>query len=674
MLQQWYKQILWGLVLLGGLLSLGWLSGYKQTIATIPIQRLGTTIPAVGMYAVEQSDFLGYAYRWTAGDAQLYIPTPGVGPLRWSMTLGAATPTTAQACFNHECITLEQLAEPRRLHMLLPPGGPTLNISLVGPPTTLAGDSRPLHVFVAHPSLTTVEHYYYDFSALLLLTTTAFCLYGFAVRAGFAASIACLLTSAVYGLMLVWHVLGGWQFQVLATLSLLIGVASIAGSGLDWIVQRYAATQPHQPSRQVPGPLTTTDAAVGLTLLSTWMLSRWPLIEARDVVGDLELFGRWAAIQAQQGAGAAFAMGSDNMPGNLYLLYGQGLLAEWLNLSLISPLSFGAALLMKLPALLAEAACIALLWSQARRVIAGWRSAFLPLIYMFTPVIWINAGWWGQTDALVIFALLLCFSLLEHARALPSWLAWGCALLCKLQALFALPLLVIYTVYRWGSKQLIRNGMITLALCVCALLPMIEAGYADGVYAAMFASVERWPYPMAGAYNVWYALLGERQTASGSIRLSPLRDDTVWLWGITYRQVGVVLFGCNLVAGAWLWLQRASKERLWHGLTLAAMAFFLFPTQIHERFLIFAFAPLLLAAIHRPPLLAAYGLLAAANTINVFRNLGFFPKLTSALEPGAWAILSTTLTCLVYGYLIWDLIVQQRPTQAFKPRFRPKRA
>ncbi len=655
MFRRGWRDMLGVLLLLLALLLGVWLRYSRPQQLLLRAPSLTQTLPAAGVYAAEHSDLFGWDYRWTDGQALLELPAPGVGRLSWSGVVGATAeqPLPVDICQQQGCLHIASVGQPRTIHMLLTASPPRLKLALSGPTTTIGGDARPLGVYIG-PQMLVVGATRPPWRTLALLLTTALTLY-LALRAlGSRWWAAAGLSAAALLALLAWDYSGLWQFALLPLLLGLLLLGALGSLGLAW----YARWRPLQPLAWPPTapPWQRREWLIGLGIAGLWLLTRLIAVGLPERVGDLELFTRWANIQAQQGLGAAYALGSDNMPGNLYLLWLQGRLAQALGLALPDTLPYAAALLMKAPALLAEAACLLLIWRYGRRWWSPRWAWLLPLIYMLTPSIWINAGWWGQTDALIILALLGSVLSLERAQGRWAWALWALAALFKLQAVFALPLLLIATARRWGARAVLHNGLLAAALLAIGMLPMQLAGHGDGVYLAVFKSVERWPFPTAGAYNGWYLLTGGRGNMDGPGGAPTyMRDTDVLALGLTYRQVGMLAFGLGLLLVGWLCWRQRQQSRHWLVLATAALIFFVLPTQIHERFMSFTFAPLLLAAAQQRRLLAAYAALALANAINLLRALGFVPLLQDWLQAPAWAMLSAALTVATLLYVLWTL-------------------
>jgi hypothetical protein len=125
-----------------------------------------------------------------------------------------------------------------------------------------------------------------------------------------------------------------------------------------------------------------------------------------------------------------------------------------------------------------------------------------------------------------------------------------------------------------------------------------------------------------GAYNIWYLFTNGH---SGN------DDQIVSLFSVlvSYRQIGLVLvMGVALVVGmALLW--RADILARAQAAAMLALAFFMLPTQIHERylFLTLPFLVLCIALNAHARFVLPYIILVATATLNILGTLdGFVPQ------------------------------------------------
>ncbi len=131
----------WCLLLLAGM--------YAQPLALT--HDVGSRFETMrGLYAPERNQQFSYAY--TSGDALLRLPQIGVGRFIVALRMGgpgASVALPAQLIANEQLVDLGQVQQIRTYHMLVPADTQgTVQLQLLSPRVTIAGDSRSLGVLL----------------------------------------------------------------------------------------------------------------------------------------------------------------------------------------------------------------------------------------------------------------------------------------------------------------------------------------------------------------------------------------------------------------------------------------------------------------------------------------------------------------------------------------------
>src|SRR5512133_2774255 len=195
---------------------------------------------------------------------------------------------------------------------------------------------------------------------------------------------------------------------------------------------------------------------------------------------------------------------------------------------------------------------------------APWLAAALAFTL---PTVILNSSYWGQCDSIYTAFLLACVYFLMSER--PNWamLSFSVALAFKLQAIFLLPFLGVYTLRKkipWWSFLLIPITYIVL------VAPTVWAGrpWLD-VLTIYGHQTEKFPKWSSTTPTMYLPL-------QGKIELTP-----------TLTTVTVVV--AVMLASAWIiatWLKRnpnAKKEFLMAGLASTALVPFILP-RMHQRY------------------------------------------------------------------------------------------
>jgi hypothetical protein len=330
--------------------------------------------------------------------------------------------------------------------------------------------------------------------------------------------------------------------------------------------------------------------------------------------------------------------------------------------------------LLKLPNLLAIVALAPLCWRGLVRPFGAAVARTAAFASVLSVPLFINAALWGQFDALLVLLLAAGVIGLLSRRAAWAGVAFGAALATKLLAVVALPAAAVWTWRRLGGRALgiaVTAGVLTIGALAA---PYLAGGAGPRMARAYTEAVGYYPFRTAEAYNGWYLLDRYDIGVRGVPAVVARRDDRPLLGPFTYHHAGLALFAAALaLVLAVLWRHPSD-----HGLLLAQaasfFAFFMLPTQVHQRYLLPAavLATLAAARSHRAWLLAA-GLTIGA-TLNQALDLTRAVLDHAALDPmstlvpstyrGPIRAAATAVALLNVAFFVWALAVYPREMAA----------
>ena len=374
---------------------------------------------------------------------------------------------------------------------------------------------------------------------------------------------------------------------------------------------------------------------------------------------DLGFFESWATTLAKVGPGAFYgtASSANYPPGYMYVLWLVGVIGSAFG----SSSAQATLLLLKVPAILADIALAGILYAAARRWFGVRPGLLAAAIYLFIPVTWYDSALWGQVDAVGTLVMVAALVLLVEGWSEPAAALAAFSLLVKprdaIILVVVIPVLVRRHLLRRGSGPipalgprvaavdrrlgglLTEQGPIRLATSAAAaalagILPLIPfdigryapASLADvpvisqvaGLIGLVVADGGQFSYLTANAYNAW-ALVGGHSLASiiGGSGGSWTPDSL-----LVVGSLQAVTLGALLLAGAGLFvaiglLVRADRLAIILGFTLVAVAFYVLPTRVHERYLFPAFGSGALLAAMAARWAWGYLGLGLLNTINL---------------------------------------------------------
>lgn len=205
---------------------------------------------------------------------------------------------------------------------------------------------------------------------------------------------------------------------------------------------------------------------------------------------------------------------------------------------------------------------------------------FVLALLALNPALIFGSASWGQVD--MLHSMLMAATLL----VLPSlpWLAgvlFALALLSKFQAVTLLAVLGIYFLRLLADRRGIRplalfaSGFAGILGITAAFFAM-AGGLQAMVKGAYLSAVGMYPQVTMNAMNIWYYFIGT----------SPTTPDTTRILGaITLRSAGFLLLALFVAyAAVCLWKSRLDASSLLKSAALVNFAFFMLPTEIHERY------------------------------------------------------------------------------------------
>ena len=354
---------------------------------------------------------------------------------------------------------------------------------------------------------------------------------------------------------------------------------------------------------------------------------------------DLGAFNAWGQRMASLGPGEFYEPGyfADYPPGYLYVLWLLGEIGAALT-PVVGQNATGG--LVKIPGILADVGVAWLLFVIARR----WAPKLLSrphgavrgetlgiaaaTLYLFSPGVILDSAVWGQIDSVGTLVLLVTLYALGRGWIEVAAIGAVVALLVKFQFGFLVPIVAIVGLKRHllgrssdpehdGRRDPLR--VLTALAAGVVTLTVLMLPFGMSIFAADPSAPSCFGLPPAAPET---SLIGKfcqaSETYSGltinafSLWRNPWSglgdtffrgdDTTVGLvvagMSFTWQQVGTLLFAAVALLALWQTARRDDMRGILLAALLIAIAFFVLPTRVHERYLFPAVAlaaPLVLA-------------------------------------------------------------------------------
>jgi Gpi18-like mannosyltransferase len=413
---------------------------------------------------------------------------------------------------------------------------------------------------------------------------------------------------------------------------------------------------------------------------------------------DISSFQFWANELADHGINGFYARAAapqhgffaDYTPGYLYVLWLVGTVGNVVG---------GVGDFIKIPPILGDLALAYLVWSMVRELGGSERAAKLgALIVLLNPVTWFDSVVWGQVDSVGVVALLLSVRELWRDRPERSAILAATAALIKPQLGIMIPIVAVVVIRRalrpkgghgaeeppeerstttpWertarGPLRILTTG---LAGFLTAIVLSVPFGLSlPGLVSQVFKTAGGYPYTSVNAFNPWALVSHTDQNGQAEsialnrawvcdttilaskpseFRIGPWVipelsspgsaidkcPDALMIGAFPALYVGAALFLIAAALALSLVARRPDRLTILVGLAVLALAFFVLPTRVHERYL---FPFVAIAAIPAAVSLrwrVAYVLSGAATFANMYVILTTYyrdnPRITDWLGIG----------------------------------------
>jgi Gpi18-like mannosyltransferase len=348
-------------------------------------------------------------------------------------------------------------------------------------------------------------------------------------------------------------------------------------------------------SRYIVAPITTLELRGDILLFEIWGQSarEHGLLNVYTSPINLEPYGRVAL--------------PNYLPPYLYVIWAASYAHQWFAPGELvgTPL---ASVIFKTPAILADLTILLLLVTIVKRRYGQKWALGIGAIYVFMPFTNIDSIIWGQVDAINGCFMLLCVWMLEKRRFQLATLFFAVALSVKLQSVVLLPLLLFEIIHHGRLRDIWHSFGVGLATMVALFAPFLFTGRAREVFSVFTGSAGQFPYVSANAFNFWWLFSGGHWKAV---------SDSLHFLGLPLMLWGGIFFSAAVVFALWFRYRLTQAEGLWLSACFLAFAFFMLPTEMHERYIF----PWFLLALPLFPLLTRIRWLFVALSLTFTWNL-----------------------------------------------------
>lgn len=376
---------------------------------------------------------------------------------------------------------------------------------------------------------------------------------------------------------------------------------------------------------------------------------------------DLDTFKSWASITNQVGFSQIYRQDIflDYPPGYLYVLAFLDKLRLALNVNISSQ---AATLIIKLPSIFADLCCAGVLLYLGKKRLGDKSGLMLAGAYLFCPAVLVNSAQWGQADSFCTGILLASLLLLYREKYELSAVIYGIAIACKPQMLIFAPAYLFFTINQKRWIRLITGVACAISGILLVSLPFTHDFNFMWLLNKYRSTLEYYDYYSVNAYNFW-SLIGNNWK---NLPQGIMEAVVTFLAPVTATVV------CGFIM-----LRSKRKDSVFAGVFVLMTVMYAIGIKMHERYLFPALLFILLAFIFVKDkgLLRAFGLVTAANYLNVTYVLWLFQEKQGSYDPNSHIVkLLSVIQLLCLGYLLYAAIrvyVAVKVREAGKPETAP---
>lgn len=276
---------------------------------------------------------------------------------------------------------------------------------------------------------------------------------------------------------------------------------------------------------------------------------------------------------------------------------------------------------------------------------------------LIQPALALISSAWGQIDSILSLFIILAF-VLQNKHTVWSAIFLALSILVKPQAIIAVGVYFLIMIFTKKWKNLIYAlSIFTLFIVFYAVFFKFFANI--NFFQPYFSALGSFSNTSLNAFNFWWVIFGANSWN--------IRDVTGMI--ISYKIIGLILFGVfSLPALYYLYQKRTDLPENLLILSYFYLIFFVYPTEMHERYLYYSLALMAIPAILNWKIFVIYIIL----TTTVFFNCYFvlqsvypqFAFLKTNMPTGIYPSIISWLNVIITIYLAYYFVYEATKTSA----------
>ncbi len=363
-----------------------------------------------------------------------------------------------------------------------------------------------------------------------------------------------------------------------------------------------------------------------LIILGFGLIIRLVLSNFGTLALDQNTFIAWSNSLVNGGFGVFYNNWSDYLPGYLYVLW---ILGKINSLKIIDQ-----SILYKLPAIAIDLATAILVFKVVKKIKGDKWALISTSLFLFNPAIMANSALWGQVDSITAFFSILAVYL-ASTGSIFSAVALGLGTLVKPQAAFVAPVVLFMMIKnKWNFGKIILYGLLGLGVFVLGFVPFNNIGNIfEFIVTRISVTVNQYPYGSVNAFSFW--------GLSGFWKPDMSK-------GLTYIvPVAAIVFA--------YFKTKKEKYSEYILLAISLTTTFMFLARMHERHLLPALIPMVIAGSINPLVLVSYIGMSVTYLLNLNYSYNWISNNFISIYPEALIKIFIFINLVLTGNLFYSL-------------------
>lgn len=251
---------------------------------------------------------------------------------------------------------------------------------------------------------------------------------------------------------------------------------------------------------------------------------------------------------------------------------------------------------------------------------------FAMLAYLFNLAVIYNVAYWGQIDSVAGLFMFFSVLFLLNKKYLLSTIVITLGIFTKIQSIILVPIILVVLLKQAKIRDLIKITIVNTLVVLTILWQFLIIGSLKKALIAMTRSYGWFSFVTVNAYNLWYLFFPQKDWYGEM-------PDTAIYFGVSLRTIGRLMFLVYVLLVMYQLYKKTDEEQIVLAASSVAFAFFILPTQIHERYLFFFFPLFAIIALKKVRYAVIYTSLAIVHLLNLMMVSHFSGPIDSIFYP-----------------------------------------